>query len=329
MSPWANYTFRIVAFNKIGSSLPSGPSDQCTTHVDVPYKNPDNVDGKGTEPTNLVIAWTHMPEIEHNAPHFHYRVYWKRDIPSEEWQYEDVYNWEQSSIVVSNQPTFQRYRIRVVALNEQGESNMAAKEVIGWSGEDRPTQAPSNFTLIQVTDAKTALLSWNPVPVETVRGHFKGYIIQTWTESEGEDHLREIHVKDDSSKALVNKFTPNAQNFARVLVYNSRFNGPASATIDFQTPEGVPSSVQSFEALPLGSSAFLLSWKRPLQPNGVLTGYKIYYEMVNGTRLENKQEREPHIDDPRVLRAKLAGLKADTKYRIHITATTKAGEGEE
>lgn len=329
MSPWANYTFRIVAFNKIGSSLPSGPSEQCTTQADVPYKNPDNVEGKGTDPTNLVISWTHMPEIEHNAPHFRYVVKWKRDIPAEEWQSSEVNDWEQSSILVSNQPTFQRYRIRVVAINDQGESNMMAREVIGWSGEDRPTQAPGNFTLLQVTDAKTALLSWSPVPPETVRGHFKGYIIQTWTEAETEENLREIHVKDDSSKALVNKFTPNAKNFARVLVYNSQFNGPASATIDFQTPEGLPSSVQAFEALQLGSSAFQLTWKRPLQPNGVLTGYKIYYEMVDGTKREMLQEREPHIDDPRLTHAKLAGLKADTNYRIHISATTKAGEGEE
>lgn len=38
-----------------------------------------------------------------------------------------------------------------------------------------PLQAPTNFTLVQVTASTSALLSWNPVPPETVRGHFKGY----------------------------------------------------------------------------------------------------------------------------------------------------------
>lgn len=329
MSPWANYTFRILAFNKIGPSLPSGHSEQCSTQPDVPYKNPDNVEGKGTEPTNLIISWTHMPEIEHNAAHFQYRVYWKRDIPAEKWNTEDIWDWQQSNILIRDQPTFQRYRIKVVAINEMGESNMAAKEVIGYSGEDRPTQAPTNFTMLQVTGSTSAVLSWNPVPIESVRGHFKGYKIQTWTEQDGDENYREIHVKGDSSKALVTKFTPDATNFARVLVYNSRYNGPPSAVIEFRTPEGVPSSVQSFDAFPLGSSAFWLTWKKPLQPNGQLTGYKIYYEMVNGTRLEAKQEREPHINDPRILGAKLAGLANSTKYRIHIAATTKAGEGED
>lgn len=329
MSPWANYTFRVIAFNKIGPSLPSGHSDVCTTQPDVPYKNPDNVEGKGTEPNNLIISWTHMPEIEHNAPHFQYRVYWKRDIPAEKYNTEDIFDWEQSSILIRDQPTFQKYLIKVVAINEQGESSTAAKEVVGYSGEDRPTLAPTNFTMVQVTDSTSALLSWNPVPIESVNGHFKGYKIQTWTEAEGEEQQREIHVQGDSNRALVTKFTPYSRNFARVMVYNSRFNGPPSAIIDFDTPEGVPSSVQSLEAVPWGSSAFWLTWKKPLQPNGNLTGYKIYYEQVNGTRLENRQEREPHIDDPNVLRCKLAGLQPDTKYRLHITATTKKGEGEE
>lgn len=58
MSPWANYTFRIIAWNKIGKSQPSSHSDVCTTAEDVPYKNPDNVVGEGDKPDNLVIRWT-------------------------------------------------------------------------------------------------------------------------------------------------------------------------------------------------------------------------------------------------------------------------------
>lgn len=58
MSPWANYTFRIVAWNKIGQSTPSPHSDMCTTQPEVPHKNPDNVIGEGDQPDNLVIKWT-------------------------------------------------------------------------------------------------------------------------------------------------------------------------------------------------------------------------------------------------------------------------------
>ncbi|KAH8344677.1 hypothetical protein KR067_003077 [Drosophila pandora] len=329
MSPWANYTFRVIAFNKIGPSPPSAHSESCTTQPDVPHKNPDNVVGQGREPNNLVISWTPMPEIEHNAPGFQYRVNWKRDIPAAPWENQNIYDWRQNNIVITDQPTFVKYLIKVVAINEKGESNVAAEEVVGYSGEDRPLDAPTNFTMRQITSSTSGYMAWTPVSEESVRGHFKGYKIQTWTEKEGEEGLREIHVKGDTHNALVTQFKPDSKNFARILAYNGRFNGPPSAVIDFDTPEGVPSPVQGLDAYPLGSSAFWLTWKKPLYPNGKLTGYKIYYEEVQGSYVGERREYDPHITDPRVTRMKMAGLKPNSKYRISITATTKMGEGSE
>jgi len=58
MTPWANYTFRVIAKNKIGKSSPSLHSSVCTTQPDIPYKNPGNIEVSGTKPSNLVISWT-------------------------------------------------------------------------------------------------------------------------------------------------------------------------------------------------------------------------------------------------------------------------------
>ena len=58
LSPWSNYTFRVIAVNRVGPSLPSGHSEMCTTPKAHPEKNPENVEGRGTEPDNLVIRWT-------------------------------------------------------------------------------------------------------------------------------------------------------------------------------------------------------------------------------------------------------------------------------
>lgn len=215
---------------------------------------------------------------------------------------------------------------QVIAGNSKGQANVAPVEVIGWSGEDMPLQAPTNFSLVQIITGTTALLNWNPVPAESVRGHFKGYKIQTWVDGE-EDRLKEVLLKADATSALVSKFKPYKRNYARILVYNGVFNGPFSETLNFLAPEGKPGTVRSFEVYPLGSSAMLLKWEKPLDENGVLTGYKVYYQKVQETQLGPLLERKKEID-PKFDRAKLAGLEPNTKYRIEIRAKTKAGEGE-
>jgi hypothetical protein len=155
----------------------------------------------------------------------------------------------------------------VVAFNQIGEANVAAQEVTGYSGEDVPLEAPSNFTLNQIIDERSAILSWNPVNPDSVQGkaihsshffcvaifdltewisllhwllphsgHFKGYKIETWTEKEGEIRAREMI--SNASKAFVNKFVPHTVNLVRVRVINSAYRGPASDVLSFKTPEG-------------------------------------------------------------------------------------------
>ncbi|XP_011307618.1 neuroglian isoform X2 [Fopius arisanus] len=328
MSPWANYTFRIIAWNKIGASIPSAHSTVCRTQPDFPHKNPSNVMGNGTTPQNLVVSWTVMPQVEHHAPGFMYKVFYRRDIPGEEWQRVDVWNWKVNRFEVDNQPTYQRYQIKVVAQNEMGESRVVPEIVIGYSGEDQPTTAPGNFTVEEVKSSTTAVLSWSRVPLESVKGELKGYKVQTWTERDGEDGMREITLEGATgTRAIIDKFVPFSKNFVRMFVFNGRFNGPPSETLSFDTPEGVPGTILSLDAYPMGSSAMMLRWTKPAEPNGRLTGYRIYYETINGTEVGALVERQPRVLQPDADSAKIAGLNHDTKYRIHVRATTNAGEG--
>jgi len=327
MSPWTNYTFRVIARNKVGDSLPSGHSKVCLTPEDVPYKNPDNVMGRGHAPNNLVISWTRMPQIEHNAPKFKYRIYYKLDEPGKTWNIEDIADWKQKELVIPNTDTYTRYKLKVVAHNQRGEANIAAQEVIGYSGESEPSEAPKLFTLREVMGPRSALVSWEPVSKESLSGEFKGYKIQTWTRESGEKKYREIIMVPDTTQALVTSFKPHAENFARILAFNGAYEGPPSNVIRFSTPEGLPGPIDMLECFPMGSSALLLQWKSPAEANGVLTGYRIYYSKVTGTHIGPELEREPRIFNNRTDKAKLAGLEAHSKYRVTIKATTRAGEG--
>ncbi|XP_015510102.2 neuroglian [Neodiprion lecontei] len=329
LTPWTNTTFRVLAWNKIGVSLPSVYSETCTTPPDVPHTNPKNVRAAGTNPHNMIIKWTLMPRTEHNGPGFKYRVFYKRDIDGAEWTIKDINNWKLHKLQVDNLPTYQRYKIKVVAINNQGESRVAVNEVFGYSGEDVPQEAPGNFTLLNVTGSTSALFSWNPVPEESIRGKFLGYKIQTWTDKSSEENMTERHINKGASRYLFKKLVPFSRNYVRILAYNKRYYGPPSDTLSFETPEGVPGMVRSFDANPLGFDALNLTWSKPEHPNGILTGYRISYQTVSGTEVGPLLEMRPSVADPEATSVELRGLTPETTYRIHIRAATRAGEGEE
>lgn len=89
----------------------------------------------------------------------------------------------------------------------------------------------------------------------------------------------------------------------------------------------VPGPVHGVETEQWGSSAILLSWQPPEQPNGIITGYEISYESMTQEGVGEKTQR-PTITNSNQTIAKLASLKPATNYRIYIKATTKAGVGE-
>ena len=62
-----------------------------------------------------------MPQIEHNAPKFQYRIYWKRDEPGENWKIEDIADWRLKEMLIPNQPTYTRFglKIEVVKMDDK------------------------------------------------------------------------------------------------------------------------------------------------------------------------------------------------------------------
>lgn len=77
-----------------------------------------------------------MPKITHNAPGLRYRVYWKQDMPDNVWNLNETIDYTINELVFSDQPTYTRYKVKIVAFNEKGESSGLQNEVIGYSGED-------------------------------------------------------------------------------------------------------------------------------------------------------------------------------------------------
>ncbi|KAM9313222.1 neuronal cell adhesion molecule [Gastrophryne carolinensis] len=326
LSPYVNYSFRVIAVNAIGRSDPSEPSEHYLTKSAEPDTNPSAIKGIGTESNNLVITWKPLKGFDSNGPGLQYKVSWRQKDFDEDWTAVTVAN--VSKYIVSGTPTFVPYEIKVQALNDLGYAPEPAV-VIGHSGEDLPMVAPGNVE-VEVINATLVKVQWDPVPLTTVRGHLQGYRVYYWKALNRTNRNRR-HVEKwmltfagNRTHGMIPGLMPNTNYFLNVRVVNGKGEGPSSIDSYFETPEGVP-GVVVLHILHRTPDSLTLTWSPPEHPNGVITLYTLKYQPINATHELGPpvEIRIPANESSSVLN----NLNQNTRYKFYFYAHTAVGPG--
>ncbi|XP_075786115.1 neuronal cell adhesion molecule isoform X18 [Pelodiscus sinensis] len=327
LSPYVNYSFRVIAVNEIGRSQPSEASEQYLTKAAKPDENPTGVQGIGSEPDNLVITWEPLKGFQSNGPGLQYKVSWRQKDVGDEWTSVIVAN--VSKYIVSGTPTFVPYEIKVQSLNDLGYAPEPA-EVIGHSGEDLPMVAPGNVQ-VHIVNSTLAKVHWDPVPLKTVRGHLQGYRIYYW-KVQNLSKRRRRHVEKkiltfsgNKTHGMLPGLEPYSSYKLNVRVVNGKGEGPASPDKLFKTPEGVPSSPSFLKITNPTLDSLTLEWGPPTHPNGVLIAYTLKFQPINSTH-----ELGPLVDiriPANETSLILSNLNYSTRYKFYFYAQTSVGSG--
>lgn len=327
LSPYGHYTFRVLALNGVGLSRPSPPSQMYKTEPAAPDENPADVHGSGTEHDNLVISWKPLMPMQSNGPGLHYRVSWRQRGVESEWTSVTVRN--TSRFMVSGTPTFAQYELKVQALNDHGAGPEPAI-AHGYSGEDLPL-APPNNVQVQVTSSTQATVHWDPVPSHLLRGHLKGYRVYYWKERslhKHNHHHEEKQILTFSGNHTHGKL-PGLHPFSlyscHIRVFNGKGEGPPSAILQFDTPEGVPGAPSSLVITDSNVDSLTLEWSPPHERNGHITGYTLKYQPVNNTHVLGPLEELALPANE--TSATVVDLKYSTRYKFYLNAKTKIGSG--
>ncbi|TST85784.1 Neurofascin [Bagarius yarrelli] len=328
LSPFVNYQFRVIAINSVGQSRPSRPSARYQTSGAPPDVFPTGLKGWGTKKNSMEITWQPLLDNQRNGPDLRYVVSWRRRDLAQEWNNITSIN---TKHVVSGTETYVPYEIKIQAVNDFGpgpESNI----VIGYSGEDRPTEAPRDLRVSKINSSKVNI-NWIPVESKSVNGEFKEYRLYYWREA---SLVKDLKVNKDKktkgffgdvsqSSGVLEDLVPYSKYKMYMVLANNKFEGPQSNTVEFQTKEGLPGAPKFFKIVQRNTNTIRLEWNKPLEPNGILIGYTLQYKTVNGTQegplqilsfFPNETEYIMHLPDRL------------SRYKFYLSARTQVGSGE-
>ncbi|XP_030646296.1 phosphatidylinositol phosphatase PTPRQ [Chanos chanos] len=155
------------------------------------------------------------------------------------------------------------YVFEVSAFTSDGEGQIASTMV--RMPEAAPEDPPQNLTVWNIT-SKSVSLSWEPPSIIT--GRFT-YVIQLY----GPTGL--ISENSTSEQRFVyTGLTPYTHYTLTVMAKSAGATGPVAET-SILTPAEAPSAVTDLRAVAVDSMSVRLSWRKPGQPNGLITQYRI------------------------------------------------------
>ncbi|XP_056887065.1 neurofascin homolog (chicken) a isoform X18 [Takifugu flavidus] len=328
LAPFVNYQFRVIAINSVGQSEPSTPSPQYKTSGAAPDVIPRGLRGWGSMKDNMEITWEPLLDLERNGANLIYSLWWRRKDMSEDWN--NVTTAGNKHMVHSTE-TYVPYEIKIQAGNEFG-SGPVSNVVVGYSGEDTPTTAPTDLRVSKV-DSTKAYIHWKPVDLKSVQGEFKEYRLYYWRDASlvpGLEVSKEKQIKGFYStvsepSSLLSELLPFSKYKMFMVVANTRYEGPASNTVEFTTKEGVPDIPRLFTINWKNLDTIQLKWGKPLEPNGILIGYQLKYQTVNGSRV-GRAQFETFL--PNVTDFTLRLPDRSTRYKFFLSAVTQVGSGE-
>ncbi|XP_026077075.1 neurofascin homolog (chicken) a isoform X13 [Carassius auratus] len=327
LSPFVNYQFRVVAINAVGQSQPSLPSARYQTSGAPPDVVPSGLKGWGSKKNNMEITWQALKNTERNGPNLRYVVSWRRKDTEEEW---DNITTTRTKHIIHNTDTYVPYEIKIQAVNDFGQSP-ESNIVIGYSGEDKPSAAPTELRVSKINSTKVNV-HWVPVDPSTVNGEFKEYKLYFWREASLIKGLKVNKTKlhkgffttAEHPSGILTELFPYSKYKMYMVVANNEYEGPQSNTVEFSTKEGEPGAPKYFR-IQRHTDVVHLQWDKPLEPNGVLIGYTLQYHTVNGTQVG---ERKVQSFLPNVTEYSVNLPNRFMRFKFYLAARTQVGAGE-
>nr|XP_049573277.1 immunoglobulin superfamily DCC subclass member 4 isoform X1 [Syngnathus scovelli] len=222
----------------------------------------------------------------------------------------------------------QQYEVRVWAFNKQADGSAAV-----WKGRTekadkasslpmRPPPLPPSSIQATANSSTSIRLRWEKPRFSTVR--IINYTVRCSPAGTTNASLVTYHTSA-AQEILIGALKPFTRYELAVQSNGIDAVGPFSGIVEESTFTDRPSSPpQELRLTTIDSSSVLVSWRPPLEPNGVIIGYRILFS----SNLSQPEHMWTNLSqDGSITSIAVRGLSSGTHYFFKLGASTEVGAG--
>ncbi|XP_041416714.1 receptor-type tyrosine-protein phosphatase S isoform X10 [Xenopus laevis] len=172
--------------------------------------------------------------------------------------------------------------------------------------------------VVTETTATSITVTWdsgNPDPVSY-------YVIEY--KSKSQDGPYQIKEDITTTRYSIGGLSPNSEYEIWVSAVNSIGQGPPSEPVVTRTGEQAPASApRNVQGRMLSSTTMVIQWEEPVEPNGQIRGYRVYYTMEPDQPVSSWQKY--NVDDSLI--TTIGSLLEHETYTVRVLAFTSVGDG--
>ncbi|XP_047520750.1 Down syndrome cell adhesion molecule-like protein Dscam2 isoform X2 [Pieris napi] len=328
LRPHTAYMIRIAAINQIDRSPYTEPV-VVKTQEEAPSEAPSSVQVSAGGPGELQVSWRAPPREAWHGELLGYSVTCTETgqdgLLTNATRTLTVNGWSATELSLSSLKKFTRYEVRVRAFNGVA-AGPSSPPVTATTLEGVP-ESPPTRVLCSALSSSSMKVSWSPPPPAMRGGIIQGYKVIYAPLTTNHADVAEIKrvTTTDTYLHTLHKYT----NYSlQVLAFTNAGDGKRSPPVFCMTEEDVPSAPEKIKALAYSSDSVLVSWLPPVNPNGVISHYTVYYREAGRLGKHSSFTVSAEKNQEIELMFQVRNLMENQLYEFWVSATTGSGEGE-
>ncbi|XP_040057530.2 immunoglobulin superfamily DCC subclass member 4 isoform X1 [Gasterosteus aculeatus] len=224
-----------------------------------------------------------------------------------------------------------QYEVRVWAFNKQldgaaavwkGRTDKTLDRVSPWLPPMRPPPLPPSSIQAVANSSTSIWLRWEKPRFSTVR--IINYTVRCSPARTTNASLVSYYTSS-AQELLLGALRPFTRYEIAVQSNGVDVVGPFSGTVEESTLSDRPSTPpEELQLSALDSSSVMASWRPPLEPNGIITSYKILFS----SNLSHPEHMWENLSqDGSITSVEVQGLSSGTHYFFKLGASTEVGPG--